>query len=50
MWHTTNLTRGINIFLKKFQKKNYKKIIKNLKNSKKEKLTRGTYLTVLVLY
>jgi len=31
MWHTTNLTRDINIFLKKIKKiktKNFKKILK----------------------
>jgi len=57
MWHITEVTRDINIFLKNF-KKNSKKF-KKLKNQKiknkiiiqkKEKLTHVTYLTVLVFY
>ena len=46
MWHNIDVTRGMN----NFQKKIKKKIKKNSKIQKNEKLTRGISLTPLTLY
>jgi len=45
-WHNINVTRGMN----NFQKNIKKKIKKNSKIQKNEKLTRGMPLTPLTLY